>query len=46
VCITPVERDFFRLTQKHITEMFKEVSLSDENFHRVCQQISCDKSSQ
>jgi len=35
VCITPLERDFQRLTRDHITGMFQEVSLGKREFEEL-----------
>jgi hypothetical protein len=39
VCIAPVEKDFYRLTQQQIAGMFAEVSLSDETFAQLCARL-------
>ena len=37
--ITPVEKDFLKITAEDIAQILSEVSLSAEHFHRVRQRI-------
>ena len=39
VFITPVEKDFLKITAEDIAQILSEVSLSAEDFHRVRQRI-------
>jgi len=39
VCTTPVERDFERVTEDHLDQMFREVSLQPEIFTRLESQL-------
>jgi len=39
VCITPIEKDFHRLTKDHLVQMFSEVSLGDEAFASLCERL-------
>lgn len=39
VLITPVEKDFQRLTREHIIQMFAEVSLNTEKFKKLTSQL-------
>ncbi len=39
VLITPVEKDFNRLTKEHITQMFSEVSLAKPVFQNIISQL-------
>jgi hypothetical protein len=36
VCITPIQKDFERLTRDHLIQMFNEVSMGDEAFETLC----------
>ena len=35
VCILPLEKDFSKITQENITEVFKEISLNKEQFKSI-----------
>lgn len=39
VFITPLEKDFIKITAENVKEIMKEVSLSNEEFHEVRQLI-------
>jgi hypothetical protein len=36
VCITPIQKDFERLTKDHLIQMFNEVSMGAEAFETLC----------
>ena len=42
VCITPLQRDFERLSKVHIVQMFDEVMLSPEKFQQLIDRIRSD----
>ncbi len=42
VCITPIQRDFQRITRQQIIQMFKEVTLPADTFARVSAEIRSD----
>ncbi len=39
VCVTPVERDFTKVTTAHLAQMFDEVCLRGQPFHRLTERL-------
>lgn len=46
VCITPLEKDFNKITKENIFEIFNEIFISDEKFDKIIKTISEILSSQ
>lgn len=40
VCITPLEKDFIKITKEEIVDIYKQVSLNDNAFAKVCDLIA------
>lgn len=41
VCITPLEKDFIKITKEEIVDIYKQVSLNDNAFAKVSSLIAC-----